>query len=165
MDETGDRRDSEIDIQVEAFLAAWFKVRQQIQALNFNRAHQHGLSATQFMALALVEEAEGRAPATISFLASRLNLDPATVVRTVDSLENRALVERRRDTEDRRQVFVTLTEEGRSTQQSSHQRFKDSLAAIFRAMSPEGRAGLLQGFEEFASAGQQVEQTRDPSSG
>lgn len=143
----------EIDAQVDAFLDAWFKVRQYVQGLNFNRAHQHGMSTTQFLVLALLDEAHDAGPATIRSLANRLNLDPATVVRTVDSLEQRGLVARRRDTADRRRVFVEFTEQGRAAEQSSRLRFKDSVARTFRAMSPAGRRALLQGLQEFVAVG------------
>lgn len=153
-----DQAASELDLQVEEFLAAWFEVRQQVQGLNFNRAHQHGLSTTQFIVLGWLDEKEGGEPVTISWLAARLNLDPATVVRTVDSLENRGLVQRRRDKQDRRQVFVEFTEEGRATQHSSHQRFKSSIQTIFSSMSLEGRIALVKGLQEFVAIGRQVVQ-------
>src|SRR5205085_4799008 len=51
-------------------------------------------------------------PCTISSIAGDLDIDPATVVRTVDSLEKRGLVKRRRSREDRRQVFVEFTDAG-----------------------------------------------------
>lgn len=139
---------------VDKFLAAWFQTRQYVQGLNFNRAHQHGLSTTQFLVLNFLDEADGREPATVRWLADRLSLDPATVVRTVDSLEQRGLVARRRDTQDRRRVFVEFTEQGRQTQQSSRQRFHDSVAATFNAMSKEGREALVRGLQEFVVIGQ-----------
>ena len=148
--------DEHLEEQVDAFLAVWFQTRQYVQGLNFNRAHQHGLSTTQFLVLNFLDEAEGREPVTVRWLADRLSLDPATVVRTVDSLEQRGLVSRRRDTEDRRRVFVEFTEQGRDTQRSSRQRFRDSVVATFRAMSPEGRVALVQGLQEFVTVGQQV---------
>lgn len=150
------QEDAQFEAQVDAFLAAWFQTRQYVQGLNFNRAHQHGLSTTQFLVLNFVDEAEGRESVTVRWLADRLSLDPATVVRTVDSLEQRGLVVRRRDTEDRRRVFVEFTPQGRETQQSSRQRFRDSVVATFRAMSPEGRAALVKGLQEFVAIGQQV---------
>ena len=155
---------SEINAQVEDFLAVWFRVRQQVQALNFNRAHQDGLSASQFLVLALLEEAEKTHPPTISGLAGRLNLDPATVVRTVDSLEKRGLIERRRDKQDRRQVFVEFTEAGREAQHAAHRGFKDSIITIFSSMEAEGRQALVDGLQEFARWGQQIIDGTEPKS-
>ncbi len=147
-----------VDQQLEEFLTAWFQVRQLIQALNFNRAHQQGLSTTQFIVLNFIEEAQE--PCTISWLAGRINLDPATVVRTVDSLENRGLVARRRDKQDRRQVFVEFTEAGRQVQQTSQQSFKNSILEIFSAISPTNRQALVEGLKEFVTIGQPPEAER-----
>jgi len=145
---------AELEKQVEDFLTAWFQVRQQVQGLNFNRAHQNGLSTTQFIVLNFIEEAGPDDACTISWLANRINLDPATIVRTVDSLEKRGIVARRRDQKDHRQVFVEFTETGRTTQQQSHQRFKNSILKIFATMSLDGRVALVKGLEEFGSIGQ-----------
>lgn len=150
------QEETKLEADVDAFLAAWFQTRQYVQGLNFNRAHQHGLSTTQFLVLNFLEEAEAREPATVRWLADRLSLDPATVVRTVDSLEQRGLVARRRDTHDRRRVFVEFTEQGRATQQSSRRRFRDSVAATFQAMSAEGRVALIRGLQEFVEIGQRT---------
>ncbi len=145
---------TEISNQVEEFLSVWFEVRQQIQNLNTKRSRQEDLSVTQFMVLALLENAPEANPPTISSLATHLNLDPTTVLRSVDSLENRNLVERRRDKKDRRLVFIGLTEAGRQTQKQSYSGFKERLAIIFNLMSEEGREALIKGFKEFSVAAQ-----------
>ena len=150
----------DLSAEVDEFLASWFGVRQQIQGLNFNRAHLQGVSTTQFMVLRFLDEATTPEQRTIKALATRLSIDPATVVRTVDSLEKRGLVARRRDTRDRRQVFVEFTAEGRDSQQLSERRFKNSLAAIFNNMSEQGRQALLQGLREFLTVNDRLESAR-----
>ena len=40
-------------------------------------------------------------------------LAPPSMTRLIDRLEERALIERRRDDEDRRKVLATITDEGR----------------------------------------------------
>ncbi len=149
----------ELDQQAEEFLTAWFQVRQQVQALNFNRAHQQGFSVTQFMLMNLMGD-DGQT--TIGGLAGRLNLDPATIVRTVDTLENRGLVQRRRDKQDRRVVFVEFTEEGRIAQHTLHQRFTNSVREIFASMSIEGRVALVRGLKEFVESGEHELKKQEP---
>jgi len=90
-----------VDEQAERFIASFSDLRKVLGA-GFKHAHQQGFSTTQFMVLGLVEKAQETEPCTISSIARRLGIDPATVVRTVDSLEKRGLVERRRDKQDRR---------------------------------------------------------------
>lgn len=145
----GDESQDTLTSQVEAFLGAWFRTRQSVMEANFHRAHQQGLSATQFMLLNLVE---GDGPWTLRALATALNLEPTTLTQTVDSLEQRGLVERRRATEDRRRTYVSLTDAGRAAQHASREQFHTRLAAIFAAMRPEERVALVLGLEAFANA-------------
>jgi DNA-binding MarR family transcriptional regulator len=98
-------------------------------------------------------------PCTISGIASRLGIDPTTVVRTVDSLEKRGLVERRRDRQDRRQVFVEFTDAGRTALLETHQQFIARVRAIFLNMSVDGRSSLLSGLEEYVQVGLEIQET------
>lgn len=149
------QKESVIDEQAERFTASFSDLRKVLGA-GFKHAHQHGFSTTQFMVLGLVERAQETEPCTISSLAGKLGIDPATVVRTVDSLEKRGLVERRRDKQDRRQVFVVFSETGRAALIEAHQHFITRIRAIFLAMSAEGRASLVSGLEEFVQVGQEI---------
>ncbi len=141
-----------VDEQVQRFMAAFSDIR-KVMGSGFKHAPQHGFSTTQFMVMGLVESARECEPYTISSIAGKLGIDPATVVRTVDSLEKRGLVERRRDKQDRRQVFVELTDAGRAARRELQQRFTRHIQAIFVAMSAEGRASFLDGLEEFVRVG------------
>jgi DNA-binding MarR family transcriptional regulator len=157
------QKETAVDEQVERFFAIFSDLRKVLGA-GFKHAHQHGFSTTQFMVLGLVERSREGEPYTISSLAAKLGLDPATVVRTIDSLEKRGLVERKRDKQDRRQVFIVFTESGRASLMEAHQHFITRIRAVFQAMSAEGRASLLNGLDEFVQVGQHipVEQEREP---
>jgi len=144
-----------VDEQVERFMAAFSDLR-KVMGAGFKHTPQQGFSLTQFMVMGLMESAGEGEPYTISSMAGKLGIDPATVVRTVDSLEKRGLVKRRRDKQDRRQVFVELTDAGRAARREVQQRFKRHIQAIFVAMSAEGRASFLNGLEEFVQVGQEA---------
>jgi DNA-binding MarR family transcriptional regulator len=142
-----------INEQVERFTALFTDLR-KVMGAGFKHAHQHGLSTTQFIVLGLIGKAQMSGEScTISSIAGDLDIDPATVVRTVDSLEKRGLVERRRSREDRRQVFVEFTDAGCAARQEAHQQFINRMHTILLAMSEEGRASLLSGLEEFVQVG------------
>ena len=154
--------------QVERFFEIFSDLR-KVMGAGFKHAHQQGFSTTQFMVLGLIERCQtsNGEPCTISGIASRLGIDPTTVVRTVDSLEKRGLVERRRDRQDRRQVFVEFTDAGRAALLETHQQFITRVREIFLAMSAQGRTSLLSGLEEFVQVGLaiqevSVEQEREP---
>ena len=136
--------------EVTRFLDAWFAVRQFIQAANFNRFQGAGLSATQFMTLNLLpSDGDGIA---IGELARRMNLKPATVAKTVDSLEARNMVTRVRSSSDKRIVFVKVTEIGVELQNSASKHFQDQIEALFMAMLPGERTGLILGLESVIRA-------------
>jgi len=139
--------------QVEQLTSIFLDLR-RVLGVGFKHAHQNGFSMTQFIVLGLIGNAQTSGEScTISSMATHLGIDPATVVRTVDSLENRGLVERRRSREDRRQVFVEFTAAGRAARQHAHQQFIDRIHAIFLEMSADGRTSLIRGLEEFVQVG------------
>ena len=126
---------STVNEQVERFSATFSDLRKVMGAC-FKDVHQHGFGMSQFMILGLIDKAQiNGETCTISSIAGLLGIDPATVVRTVDSLEKRGLVERRRNRQDRRQVFVEFTDAGRSARLEAHQQFIDHIHTIFFAMS------------------------------
>jgi DNA-binding MarR family transcriptional regulator len=139
-----------IDDQVSAFLAAWYRTRQTVMEANFHRAHQQGLSTTQFLLLNLLDQQQG--PWTLRTVAAALHLESATVVQTVDSLEHRGLVARQRATTDRRRVHLQLTDAGRAVQSASQQAFHERLTIIFAGMLPPARQALVEGLTAFADA-------------
>ncbi len=136
--------------EVTRFLTAWFAVRQFIQAANFNRFHKAGLSATQFMTLNLLPETGDSI--AIGELARQMNLKPATVAKTVDSLEAREMLSRTKSAADGRLVLVKITQQGRSLQNAAVGHFREQIGDIFRAIPANDRAGLIDGLESFVRA-------------
>ncbi|MBV9224597.1 MAG: MarR family transcriptional regulator [Acidobacteriaceae bacterium] len=138
------------DKEVTRFLTAWFAVRQVIQAANFNHFHKAGLSATQFMTLNLLPE--NGDSITIGELARRMNLKPATVAKTVDSLEKREMLSRTKSTADGRLVLVKITKQGSKLQNAAVGQFREQISDIFRTIPANDRAALVNGLESFVRA-------------
>lgn len=75
---------------------------------NFNdRAREHGLSLAQWQALAYLSQQQGVNQVT---LAERLEIQPITLARLIDRLEDAGLVARRPDPGDRRAFRLYLTD-------------------------------------------------------
>ncbi len=77
-------------------------------------AKQHGLTPQQHQALLAVEGFPGRDGVTIGELSERLQVAAHTVVELADRLETAGLAKRVASAEDRRQVHLQLTAEGRA---------------------------------------------------
>ena len=82
----------------------------------FNRTYKPlleplGLTYPQYLVMMALWEEDGQ---QVKTLGERLGLDSGTLSPLLKRLEQTGYVERRRDTADERQVFITLTEPGRA---------------------------------------------------
>ncbi len=75
-------------------------------------ARRKGLTFQQHQALLAIKGFTGRGNATIGELAEALQIKPHSAVGLVDRLVAQKLVLRQPDTEDRRRVYIILTERG-----------------------------------------------------
>ncbi|MBI5060589.1 MarR family transcriptional regulator [candidate division KSB1 bacterium] len=93
----------------------------------------YGLSGPQIIVLKAVKTA-GRRP--ISDVARRVHLSHATVTAIIDRLERKGLVVRSINADDRREVFISLTEEGERTIEHSpallHEQFIKEFTGLDR---------------------------------
>ena len=138
------------EAEVTRFLDAWMAARQLIQALNFNQFRRAGLSASQFLTLNLLPSGDGGL--TLTELARRMNLSPATVAKTVGSLEARGLLTRTRSVTDGRQVRIAITRQGSKLQNAATGAFQRHMSGLFRQLTPAERKGLVEGLETLVRA-------------
>src|SRR2546423_10743363 len=79
---------------------------------SFDEYEKAGLSPYHHAILALLDEG---VPETQAAIADSLGYDRGTLVGLLDELEERGLVERKRDPDDRRRHLVRLTSDGKRT--------------------------------------------------
>ena len=98
--------------EAETSVSAYIKLIRTAETLHaeVNRGlAEHGITSTQFLTLKALHL---NGPLPQRDLASRLLRTGGNVTVVVDNLERQGLVTRERDTEDRRMVFVRLTQAG-----------------------------------------------------
>ncbi len=129
-----------IDDAAQALLFAWDQAREQVTPR---------LSWPQLNALLAVERAEG---VNLGGLAAELNMLLSSASRLCDRLVASGMVERVPGRADRREIALYLTPSSRALLAELRRIRRRSLAVTLEKMSPSGRASLLRGLTEFASA-------------
>jgi len=89
--------------------------------------------------------------ATAGTLAREAELNPASVTAMIDHLEERGLVQRRRDTEDRRRCWISLTDTGRKEVEEQERYWRAKMAEVFADISPEEIAAAVKVNERVAA--------------
>ena len=85
----------------------------------FRDQGEFDLSTTQFQALSTLREAE---PLTAMAMAGLLRIAGPTATRAVDSLKRRGLIVKERDPQDRRIIWLRLTQAGRELWERQQER-------------------------------------------
>jgi DNA-binding MarR family transcriptional regulator len=90
--------------------------------------------------------------ATAGTLAKAADLNPASVTAMIDQLEASGLVERRRDTHDRRSVLISLTDAGRRQVGEKDRMLRARAAEAFADVTDEELTTAIKVMERIASA-------------
>ena len=132
--------------QVVNELTAW-NPREFIAA--FQRWHHGSVSLVHLNVLILLE-ASG--PLSMGRLADALDISVASITGVIDRMEARGLVERRRDSEDRRVILVHPGAGGRKLFEGITKRRRKGLAKLLAKLSESELEGLLAGHRALRAA-------------
>jgi DNA-binding MarR family transcriptional regulator len=117
----------------EDFLASFDALAQAIRRAR-GAAPQDRPGLLTFSQYALLTPLATNHAARVSDLATEAGIAPSTATRILDALERRAIVRRDRSDEDRRQVTVTLTDQGRQTLSRQHTWMRGRQLAFFEQL-------------------------------
>jgi DNA-binding MarR family transcriptional regulator len=95
-------------------------------------------------------------PHTLSDLADRLSVSPPTMSNTINALEERGWVQRRRSDDDRRVVWISITETGSAFVDEVNQEVEAKLTELLGRLDDIQAAALANGLlvlrDAFAEA-------------
>jgi DNA-binding MarR family transcriptional regulator len=117
------------------------------------RIEQLGLSTKMWGALNVLD-AEGEI--TQHALCQSIGMDPSSMVSTIDELEARGLVERRRHPTDRRAYALHVTARGRDTLARGRELARAAQEDLLAPLTPEERAHLHELLLRLALASREV---------
>jgi DNA-binding MarR family transcriptional regulator len=115
------------------------RLARRLRAERAGELEETGLSDTQLAALAALERHTAMTPGE---LAEHEKVQPPSMTRVIAALEERGLVLRVPHPTDRRQVVLSVTQEGRSLVNRARRRKEAWLAMRLKELTPHERATL-----------------------
>ena len=143
--------------QAKQLLGSYLRVTQRMSRQFRSYFGRLDLTFPQALVLTVLGE-EGVMP--ISRLAQQMGSANSTVSGIVDRLEKLNLVKRVRSDEDRRVIYVDLTEEYRSMQSEMEPSVSDYLAKLLKELSDKEMAEICAGLDKLDAALQRAERKK-----
>lgn len=125
-------------------------LRKVIRAIDLHSKHlskTSGLTSPQLLIMLEIEKAAG---VNSSQVAKCVNLSPATVTNILDRLENKGLVSRIRDTQDKRKIGLFLTNDGKALLLKAPQALQEHFIEKFSNLARWEQSQLLSSMERLS---------------
>lgn len=132
----------------EAIVSALRRIIRAIDLHSRELLVNYGLTAPQLLTL---QELDRLQPTPVGTLAAAVHISQATMTGILDRLEQRSLVERTRDVQDRRSVTVTLTKEGKKFLQSAPSLLQDRFRTRLDELEPWEQTTMLSVLQRIAT--------------
>jgi DNA-binding MarR family transcriptional regulator len=137
------------DRQASAYVLS--TLRKIIRAIDIHSrqlSKQYGLTGPQ---LVVISEIGQSGQMTIGELARRISLSQATVTTILDRLENKELATRVRGSEDKRRVYVDITEKARSILETHPNFLQEGFVKRFDALEDWEKTLILSSIQRIAT--------------
>lgn len=111
-------------------------------------AAEHSITGPQLVCLLTIKE---RQPVTAAEVAKEVHVSPSTLVGVLDRLEQKSLIERRRDQKDRRRVAISLSPFGCELVESAPPPLHDKLSERLKSLSELEQASISLALKKVVS--------------
>jgi len=137
-----------IDLPIsDQILVALRRIIRAVDLHSQSLSQKHHLTGPQLVVLRkIIDHGE----LTIGQLAKRVSLSPATVTGIVDRLEMRQWVTRKRNDNDRRQVFVSVTRKGLTVSRKAPRLLQERFVDEFEKLSNNEQGQILDVLNKIA---------------
>ncbi|ENU29358.1 MarR family transcriptional regulator [Acinetobacter sp. NIPH 1852] len=123
------------------------RIEQCVELYSKRLSQLHQITTPQLVALMTVAKI---GPCSMSVIGKAIFVSPSTVVGIIDRLEEKGLVLRVRDTQDRRHVHVSLTAKGEQLLDQSPSALPEGFSLALQALTNDERQHLIVSLERFA---------------
>jgi DNA-binding MarR family transcriptional regulator len=130
------------------FLSRLWRLNHALEKLSSRMDQRLGVTAQQRLIIRFVGKYPG---VTAGQLAGLLHIDPGTVSATLKRLEEKRLIERRRDPRDKRRVALGLTARGRRIDRPIDGTVEEAAQRMLDEMTAAEAAGVATTLERFTS--------------
>jgi DNA-binding MarR family transcriptional regulator len=134
----------------ETLTEAFWGVARQLRRLSRQTLEPWDVNPSHARALGVLSAGP---PLRLSELSERLHIAPRSTTEVVDALEERELVERRPDPDDRRATLVALTREGTRVAKAIRAARSAEADRFFAALSSSDRAQLTRILTKLRASG------------
>ncbi len=135
---------------MEKHQALLIALRKVIRAIDLHSKHlskTSGLTSPQLLIMLEIDKTSG---VNSSQVAKTVNLSAATVTNILDRLENKNLISRVRDTQDKRKVGLYLTDDGKAILLNAPQALQEHFIENFANLAAWEQSQLLSSMERIA---------------
>lgn len=133
--------------QQDQIIAALRQIAQAIDTYSRQLLTEHGLSAPQIGTMRALARSGSSTPTE---LAEALHLSPQTMAGILQRLEQRGMIQRERDTADRRSFVVRLTDEGRKAEAKAPPLLRDEFTTQLEKLPSWEQSMMLSTLQRIA---------------
>jgi len=127
-------------------LSALRRIIRAVDIYSRRLAQEHGVTVPQLLCMLKIDE---RGPMTQRELSEAVYLNPSTIVGIIDRLEKASLFARQRSETDRRQIRISLTENGKRMIERSPSPIQESLRKGIDGLPELQRATIALSLESI----------------
>ncbi|MBB6455072.1 DNA-binding MarR family transcriptional regulator [Salirhabdus euzebyi] len=131
---------------IEDYTSAMNEVNRRISAIMNDRVHEE-LTGDQFLTMRYIQKNE---PCTSSDIANEFGIVKSAVTAQVNRLYEKGLIERDRDSDDRRIVYLRLTTEGKTLMKEGTDKLYEVLGEILSNFDKEEMTFFIWQLQKLA---------------